>query len=478
MSFGLSISIGIGLGQNGGASAPSPFAQPADATPAPDTIHIDPLNYIGEVDWPEGNYPPSFTPTPAPSVAGQTRHVLMYGQSVGMGYHSKPTITGSAGSPVPDCVMFNGGVNTRDTSEDPAVSMSSLVSYYEQAQGANDGESPGGGFAYMLKQLFTDDHSTSFSTADLQLLISSAGQDGQALYQLAKGTYYYDTRMLDQVTAANTLVAAASRTYVIDAMLMTQGENDYSTTPASYLSQFQTFQSNAKTDIRGITGGTDPLPMIHYQSWFTAWQAAPETTMGSAIGQLMAHEADPDNFILACPVYFMNANNVVHLDAYCSAWLGAYYALAYKRKIVDGGSWSPTRPTSISVSGREATITFSIRGTTLAFDTQSVRYAANYGFRAYDSSGNAITITDVSMISATQVKVTLGRNIRSGDRLKYADKNTDQEAIYGGTDVKRPMFGARGNLRDNAGDVLKFKHPIGVLLPMHNWCVCFDKVLL
>lgn len=323
--------------------------------------------------------------------------------------------------------------------------------------------------------MYRDEHGKALSDAGLRLLFSNAGKDGAYISSLSKPSTYY-TRILNQVTAGKALATAAGYNYRLAAFFWTQGEYDSATAVATYLSALQTLRSNLQTDIRAITGGSETVRCIHYQTWYNSVLSAPGTQPGSSLAQLAAHEADPDKFILATPIYFMNTIDSTHMRPETSAWIGAYYALAYKRVVLEGRRWNPVRPLSLSVSGAVITVRFAIQGTKLLFDTKQVMAAASYGFAAYTAAGAALTITSVQIVGADKVQITLSAAPSAGDRLRYCDTSS-QDNLPGFIGPRRLINGARGNLRDNAGDTLKFRHSAGYVFPMHNWCVAFDKVI-
>ncbi len=120
--------------------------------------------------------------------------------------------------------------------------------------------------------------------------------------------------------------------------------------------------------------------------------------------------------LLACPKYMFthNASDGVHIPASAEQWLGEYYAKAYYTAVVQGQTWVPLYPLSVTRSGTTITVVFSRGG--LVFDTTIVSdptgsypslnfsgaattVAVKYGFEFVDDTSTA-NITGSPTISA------------------------------------------------------------------------------
>jgi hypothetical protein len=140
-------------------------------------------------------------------------------------------------------------------------------------------------------------------------------------------------------------------------------------------------------------------------------------------------------------------------------------ALAYKRVIIDGGDWKPLQPKSHIRQGNVCVVTFDVPSGPLVLDTTAVSNPGNYGFALVDSAGAALTISSVSQIGPDRIKIVAAASIPSGAKVRYAWGD-------GATANSGPTTGARGNLRDSAGD--RLMSDFGKL---HNWCVIFERTI-
>lgn len=440
-------------------------------------VITDPFGYVGARLTPQGRVGKVPAGTHPLAYGGKVmHHFLDYGQSLSNGWNAVPVITTSG--MFDDVWMFNGGVNTASTSESSAVSMTSLVPYYEQVQGSH-GETPNGGRVARFVQVLRDKHGKSLRDAGLAILCSSAGKDGQVISALQKGSTYY-TRIVNQVTKGKALATAAGYTYRLAGIFFDQGQWDSATAVATYLAALQQLQTDLQADLRAITGGAEAVRFFLTTPWWNSGLSAPYSHPGSTLAHLEAHAADPSKFILVGPPYQQNTIDGTHWPAFESGLAGAYGAEAYIEEIIYGGRWQCVEPLSVDVSGAVVTIRFSCPGGQLVFDTRQVRQATNYGFSCTDRSGAPYTISSGPAIVGTdRVQITLSGAPASGLRVKYADLTT-QQSTWGYVGPLRRAYGNRGNLRDNSGDLAGgvYRHPSNRHAPMHRWCVQFDTVVI
>lgn len=96
-------------------------------------------------------------------------------------------------------------------------------------------------------------------------------------------------------------------------------------------------------------------------------------------------------------------------------------------------------------------------------DELLVTNPGNFGFEFYDSSGAPPAVTEVALVDASTVRVTLATEPTSGNRrIRYAHTG-------GVGQPAGPTTGARGNLRDS--DATPSRHGY----PLFNWAVHFDE---
>ena len=134
-----------------------------------------------------------------------------------------------------------------------------------------------------------------------------------------------------------------------------------------------------------------------------------------------------------------------------------------KRVLVDGLTWTPLSPTSVTRTGNVITATFYVPVPPLQFDTTLVLPKANQGFEYFDNSPTPPTITNVQIVGNT-VRITLSAiPTGSNQRLRYA--YTGVIGQVGANQVGSP----RGNLRDSDATPSLYGSNL------YNWAVTFDK---
>lgn len=327
------------------------------------------------------------------------------------------------------------------------------------------GETTMTGFGDAVKERILVEDGVSYSTQGYQLALSTPGFGSTTIANLSKGSAHY-ARMMTQAGYGVSNSATLNKSYAVQAVTWMQGENDYlgSTTQAAYLASLNQLVSDLSTDLKAQTGQTKNIPLISYQ--IASHLVGGSATPSIALAQLQA--ANNNALVkIAMAMYafdYQDTNNF-HLTPTSERWAGAYFALAYKRVVIDGVSWSPLQPVSSKVSGKIAALTFHVPVGSLTLDTTLVALNTNYGFQLVDSVGNPLTISSVSIRKPNVVRIVAAATIPAGAHVRYAWAGS-------GGNVGNQV-GPRGNLRDQQGDFISFD-PTWLNKPMHNWCVIFD----
>lgn len=100
----------------------------------------------------------------------------------------------------------------------------------------------------------------------------------------------------------------------------------------------------------------------------------------------------------------------------------------------------------------------------------------NHGFAVHNGSDTPILITSVTQLSGNQFFIETGVSLASGTRLSYG-RCSAINGVLGGSSAGGPIYGARGSLRDQAGE-----HPLnrvtinGTVNKLHNWLTRFEAV--
>jgi len=367
-------------------------------------------------------------------------HVLIAGESLALGFDGNPPLSTNLS---PDNFRYRSTAQGRFFSPLSEVGLETIAS---------------GSASHIVSQ------------APLHRMITSnIGQGGAAYAQQKKGTPLYDLGVL-QFAEAPQEVACHLFGYEPRAIFVVAGEGDQLS--STYGTDMRQWQTDYQKDIQFLSGFTGLIPMFHSQiSGWTSISGGAYETVTSPNLILSESEANPSRTILVGPRYFLPYAQAaggaqfpgVHLTNEGYRWLGEYYGKAYKRVVVDGGAWSPLRPTSITRSGNVITAVFQVPAPPLVLDTTRVTNPGNNGFEF--TSGEAVppTITGVSLVGANTVEILLS-NVPTGgnERLRYA--YTGIPGNSGG-----PTTGPRGNLRDSDATASLYGNDL------FNWCVHFDK---
>lgn len=392
---------------------------------------------------------------------------ICYGQSWSTGYDASAITT----VPRYDNLMLDTGImnnplddlTTVATSFVPAVERTGTDS---ASSGAVVGETPVTAQMHTVKQLMeSEDGLTVENLPTYQLLGIAPGYGNKTLAQLAKGTDYYN-RLINQVQQAHDIATAMGKRLVVQAFSWVQWGLGSGRT-GTYAENLEQLRADIDADVKAITGQTQDVKCITWQAYFYANTLNAKQVYEQFVG---AAETYP-NIICAGATYHLDrvtASNA-HFKSDSQDWLGAYFGVAYKRTVIDGEGFEPLKPTKASKVGKILYVKFNVPQRPLVFDTESLSEVTNKGFKLYATDGTEKTITDVAIISPDTVKIVCADDVLSTDRLTYCERTTNNTA---------EMRAIHGNLRDSQGDYIQYESGAGNNLPLHNWCVIFDKTIM
>lgn len=302
---------------------------------------------------------------------------------------------------------------------------------------------------------------------DYTIALTNHGVSGYPYSQLKKGTSPYSTGMT-QVTNVKAAATSAGKTSRVVAITSVHGETDnYNGVDGpTYEGYLEEWQHDLEADSQAITGQSTPIPLFIDQmsSYFSSYANTPTSEI--PIYQLKASEDNVGKIYLVTPKYFFNYSDRHHLTNESYRWLGEYYGKVIKKVIVDGDSWRPLSPDSVTRSGAVIYAKFHVPAGVLTFDTTIEQAIANKGFEYYDST-NSASISSVAIVSDDTVAITLNQTpTGSNQRLRYAYTGT------AGVDAGSHSAGAAGgNLRDTDS----FPSAYGNTL--YDWAVHFDEAI-
>lgn len=390
---------------------------------------------------------------------------ICYGQSWSTGYDAVAITT----EPRYDNWMLDTGVMTDPLNHLDAVATSFLPAVEKtQFSGQGKGETPVSAQMNMVRQLIDSENSILVSDLTYTMLGTAPGMGSKTLAQLEKGTDYY-ARLINQVQQAHDIAVAMDKRLVVEAFSWVQGSLGRS---GSYAEALEQLRLDIDTDVKAITGQTEVVKCITWQSFIFNNSLRAKQAYDQYVG---AAETYP-HIICAGATYHLNnvkAGNL-HFKSESQDWLGAYFGVAYKRTIIDGEKFEPLKPIGTHIDGNALYVKFHVPYGSLVFDGNYFADAANEvkneGFALFAADGTEKVITDVSIVSSDMVKIVCSEAVTDTDRLTYGDVSTD---AYQWVNTNR------GHLRDTQGDYLQYKsgnlEDTHSVLPLHNWCVLFDK---
>lgn len=390
---------------------------------------------------------------------------ICYGQSWSTGYDASAITT----EPRYDNLMLNTGIKNEPLSNLTAVATAfapavEVTGWSSDAHNQKVGETPVTAQMHIVKQLMESEDGLTVNDLSYQLLGTAPGMGSKTLAQLAKGTEYYG-RLIAQVQQAHNIAAAMGKRLVVQAFSWVQGAIGSGLT-GTYAENLEKLRLDIDTDVKAITGQTQDVKCITWQSFIYNGSLRAKQVYDQYVG---AAETYP-NIICAGATYHLDnvrAANL-HFTSESQDWLGAYFGVAYKRTIIDGEGFEPLKPTKASKSGKILYVKFNVPQRPLVFDTERLTEAPNKGFKLYATDGTEKTITEVAIISPDTVKIVCADDVASTDRLTYGEITTD---------TYQWVSDNHGNLRDSQGDHIQYESGAGNLLPLHNWCVIFDKTI-
>ena len=295
-----------------------------------------------------------------------------------------------------------------------------------------------------------------------RLLFSNSSLGGAGYEDLKKGSGPYN-QALTQFRDTPQEVAGALLSYQPSAVFVIHGEGDHLN--ANYDLNIRQWQEDYERDIGIVSGQPGAIPMFHSQAsaWTSPGNGSSEFTIGAFL-TLEESRRNPNRTILVCPKYFLNYADGIHLTNASYRWLGEYYAKAYREVVVEGGTWTPLQPLTVTRTNTMVTATFLVPVPPLVLDTTLVSNPGQYGFLYHDGSATPPGILSVEVVAPDTLRLVLDA-VPAGTQpefLRYAYVATP--GSYGG-----PQTGPRGNLRDSDNEVSLYGETL------YNWCVHFDE---
>lgn len=380
--------------------------------------------------------------TDAPPKGAVLHHVLGTGQSLASGTLGSPAL--STSQPYANR-MFDTGVLAG------APRVTTFIPLVEQSV-----ETMSSSFANLVTKLARDNGGSH------DLLVSAYALGGAPYSSMKKGTAAYAVTIA-QANAGLAIARATGIPYDVTAITSADGGGDHVAKNTHLADDLGQWQQDFETDIRAVTGQATPIPLFNTQ--YSSWTEY-DSTSPIPIAQLRAHVEHPGKVIVVGPRYpFLYGPDGVHLTNEGYRMMGEYYARAYRRVVVERGTWEPLRPKTVTRAGAVVTVRFLVPAPPLVFDTTRASNPGNMGFEYVDDGPSTATITSVAITGMDTVAVTLSAEPAGANRrLRYAYTGV-QGALAG------LQTGAHGNLRDS--DATPSRNGYALF----DWCVHFDEAV-
>jgi hypothetical protein len=378
----------------------------------------------------------------APASFGTLHHVLGTGQSLASGTGGSPPL--SIAQPY-DNRMFDTG---------PLAGATGLTAFVPLVE--RDVETMSSGFANLVTKLTRD------AGGKHDMLVSVHALGGAPYRLMQKGTPVYAVSIA-QVDAGLAIAQAQGISYDVTAITSADGGGDHVDKNTHLADDLAQWQLDFETDIKAITGQTNAVPLFNTQ--YSSWTEY-DPTSPIPIAQLRSHVQHPGKVIVVGPRYpFLYGPDGVHLTSDGYRLMGEYYARAYRRVVVEHGTWEPLRPQTVTRAAAVITVRFLVPAPPLVFDTTLATNPGNMGFEYADDGPSTPSIASVAITGADTVAVTLSAEpTASGRRIRYAYTGT--LGAHAGLQT-----GAHGNLHDS--DTTPSRNGYA----LYDWCVHFDEAV-
>jgi hypothetical protein len=350
-------------------------------------------------------------------------HIINYGQSLSVG---QTEVVISNDFIYGNMLTFGGSVLTSAYSEDYPGNLTSFTSLKERTYTATSQlkETPTTG---IVEKFYKDIlKSKRTNNTDLKILGSAPGQGASTVAQLSKGGSFYP-RVIADVTAGINVSNGLGKTYKCYAVTWTQGESDYleGTTKAVYKSLMKQLSIDLNTDIKALTGQSEDIRFITYQ---TATINNYATTPTIALAQFELGIEDDNIIEMATSMHFMEYNDTFHLKSASSKLMGVYYGKALGRKSTEP-SFKPIHPIGHLIRSNNVELNLYVPVAPLNFQSLTTSSTiTNQGFQVIKATVDILTSVEI-MADGITVKLLcsqspVGASVRYGFQKAVTTANT------------------------------------------------------
>ena len=390
--------------------------------------------------------------------------VILWGQSLSLNSTSAPTVTPSGNN----MLKFNGGI------DQTPHELSILVPLTKQ----ND-------------QLTMIMETMNKVIPDVDYVGCTPGLGGANISNFMKGTETYD-KLMANVIQLKRIADSEGKTVNCPAIVWVHGENDTGDYNLNYYNDVLTLLSDLNSDIKATLNQTNDVYMLLDQM---ATHARYSMYPIIALQQLKLSTEYSDKVRRTISMYigdYVTEQNV-HGKTQTYQLMGVQ-AGNDLLGVVNGNMRNDFKIISHTYNNLKSTIQFEVPVEPLVFDTIEVNAQpdGNKGFKLFDVhlendytqntiSEAPVNITNVSIVSNNTIEIVYDSD-PSGYRLTYGIIGTGWERVDGSgiptTWAVGRRNGARGNLRDSAGNYqsVEIRDEEGLISynRVDNWCPIFE----
>lgn len=473
----LTLGVAAACGDSGGEGTQASAREPSRPGPGPE-------------DRPSPPAPPppgpggggaDAEPPPVPYEHFDVNHVLSTGQSNSVAHEGRPVLTTT--QPYGN-LMFDVGVMTSgDCDREGCRRYERPSRFVPLVEGDSfwwPVETMSSGLANQVSKIAVEQR----GMGSHDVLVSLHGRNGLTYWCMRKGScnwldpsylVAFDEGM-KQVEDGKRLAEAEGKSYVVRAVTLIHGESDdyaYATgtqefpndgtdgshkSVTSYADGLLEWQRDYEAGVKAITGQSIDVPLLVSQ--FSGWNDI--ATSAVTQFQYEAHVRSEGKVVLVTPAYTMDWDvDCRHYSSHGERQLGAYFAKAYARIVLEGRRWEPVRPREVELEGSTITARYHVPVPPLVLDTERVVDPGDYGFEVVDEAGARLPIASVALAGPDVVTIELAAAPAGKVRLRYAFTGTPFTC-------PGPTVGPRGNLRDSDTTASEYGYEL------FNWGVHFE----
>jgi hypothetical protein len=396
-------------------------------------------------------------------------HIILLGQSLSMGYNSGPCLNKVNTS---KALMFKQ-VRTQDFGYIFNIDKSTYNAnqeyydnqFYSDVKGLletggngsqasqwesasyNEYETPCSGIVEGLLNCYKNE---GLSDIPFYTLCTASGIGGTPITSFDDDSDKIINRTQRDIISGYRLALSRGLTYK-PVFIWVQGENNAGFTKESIKTSLNTVYTNLVqflTD-KGLIKGEYKVPFISYQSEYNPSGYYTGGNQNNALAQFEMNQ-EKDWFYLAYPIYNLElASDKVHLTNVSSRLMGNSIGVSLYHII--NGNFNTLKIVDAQLDGNTALLKFNRKITTDYEHLSRTGYTAeqnqtiqnNYGFFVFDSNGNEISISNISVVNGDSVKIVCASQ---PSEIRYGYRQQTDNYTIGGIIREDKVYNSYGEI--------------------------------